>query len=193
MERYLEEKYSRRFHVDQPVHKSSGFAVEGTYVANAYPLDNPELTFEVTKSSRVSNDKYVAALWTTDARTYVDSIIKEAFGYLPEYKLLIATHPGEDGSIKGEVPPFADGIKRYGAQVAVNVTVKSADVVGDRQIAVRAHTVVERLVVMGFGSAAIRYTDSSGTSLTYGVGAAASELEAQPHKTVEEIIREIRR
>lgn len=117
MESYLEDKYKKNFSVGKPRLTGAGLAVTGSYRAQAHPIDDPTLEFEVGKHEDQEKffDGYTGAVWVREEKPKVEALLRSLYGEtIPEFRL--KTHIATDAApdpIRGNVPGIDEAIKQY--------------------------------------------------------------------------------
>lgn len=79
MKRYLEDKYKEKFEVERPNLSGGGLGVEGTWGADAYPIDNKDLKFRIIKAENRDSfsDQYTAKVWSQRETTRLNKIAQQ--------------------------------------------------------------------------------------------------------------------
>lgn len=117
MESYLEDKYKKNFSVGKLRLTGAGLAVTGSYRAQAHPIDDPTLEFEVGKHEDQEKffDGYTGAIWAREEKPKVEALLRSLYGEaMPEFKL--KTHIATDAApdpIRGTVPGIDKAISQY--------------------------------------------------------------------------------
>lgn len=130
---YLENKYGKKFVIENYRVEGDGFAVEGDPTADAYPEENSALRFEVWDRGRYKegehaySDDYLKHLWSQQAREDSAAFIQASF---PENEYFSVTvGPIDSVSFKfaqGSTPTFKEALSKYGDQMYYRLSVRSA-------------------------------------------------------------------
>lgn len=128
MDSYLEGKYDTSFVIGRPHIKGSGLGVAGSYRAEAYPVDDPTLKFEVGRLQDEERyfDYYTGALWAREERPRVEALLSGLYpSSTPEFDLRThITSAQTPGPISGAVPSIDDAISQYSKEFFYSLTVK---------------------------------------------------------------------
>lgn len=96
VEQYLEDKYGEKFKLtnfETSKQWHSSFESWQKIKADAQPVNNPDITFEVSgciekcKDNQTFSDKYVYEYWAYGQRPAIEAKLKEVYGTVPEYKI----------------------------------------------------------------------------------------------------------
>ena len=79
MKRYLEDKYKERFEVGHPSVSGGGLGIEGTWGADAHPVNNKNLTFRIIKAENRDSfsDQYTAKIWSQRETARLNKIAQQ--------------------------------------------------------------------------------------------------------------------
>lgn len=95
MTTYLNNKYGKKFVVENYRVEGDGFAVEGDPTADAYPEENSALRFEIWDRGRFKegqhaySDDLVNAIWSAEQTKVVAGELEKIMGYKPDYKVMV--------------------------------------------------------------------------------------------------------
>lgn len=79
MKGYLEDKYKERFEVGYPSVSGGGLGIEGTWGADARPVNNKNLTFRIIKAENRDSfsDQYTAKIWSQRETARLNKIAQQ--------------------------------------------------------------------------------------------------------------------
>ena len=79
MKGYLEDKYKERFEVGYPSVSGGGLGIEGTWGADAHPVNNKNLTFRIIKAENRDSfsDQYTAKIWSQRETARLNKIAQQ--------------------------------------------------------------------------------------------------------------------
>ena len=79
MKRYLEDKYKEGFEVGYPSVSGGGLGIEGTWGADAHPVNNKNLTFRIIKAENRDSfsDQYTAKIWSQRETARLNKIAQQ--------------------------------------------------------------------------------------------------------------------
>ena len=129
METYLEDKYDKDFVVGEPKLTGAGLAVTGSWRAEAYPLDDKSLVFEVGRVQEEERffDNYTSIVWEREERPRVEMFLKNLSPPLPYQKIYLNTNlksAQNPNPIRGNVPTIDEAMKQYGDQFNYSLGIK---------------------------------------------------------------------
>lgn len=152
MTTYLEEKYGQKFTVKNLRVTGGGFGVEGRLTADASPVTNPNLVFNIGKpeyseAANYTQDTFLQILWSQQEYTNISSFMANELGNVSSYT--VAIYPGDSliHSLQGYTPSFTEAQTRYPGQYSYNLYVKSKTIVFEDEPSIeersRAFSLVE--------------------------------------------------
>lgn len=165
MARYLEDKYGKEFVVENYRIEGAGIGVEGDPTADAHPSDNTSLSFKVWDRGKYKinqhsySDNYINAVWSEEQTEVLSDDLKQIFGYIPEYKVII----GYGGQLDSyyTIPEFNDAIIKYPQDISVELQVNDRYTEGEQgpELTDRLWGSISLLRRTGAGFLCLRYCE----------------------------------
>lgn len=138
MKGYLQNKYGQEFVVENYRIEGAGIGVEGDPEADAYPVDNENLSFKVVDTGEYKAgkhsyyDTYPDKLWSTKIEGRLNSMVNDTFGdgvSVSQIELNSDISVGRD--INGDIPAYEEAFSKYGKKIYLTIRLKGSSAQSD--------------------------------------------------------------
>lgn len=138
MKKYLENKYGQEFVVENYRVEGAGLGVEGDPVADAYPVNDENLSFRVVDTGEYKAgkhsyyDTYPDKLWSAKIEGRLNSMVNDVFGDgvgISQIELNSDISVGRD--INGHIPGYEEAFSKYGKKIYLTIRLKGGSARSD--------------------------------------------------------------
>lgn len=190
MTNYLQHKYSEKFVVSMPEYKNGGFAVEGIWKAQGYPVADPGLKFDVDSNSYGSGDQYVAAIWTREATPQFDKFVHSVFdddSIDAKLDIMLSDDLVEEAT---KTSPSLENARtmEHGFFYMVNIVRNNGDLTNISKDSVHVSDLMHIIKNSGINSYGVKYTINTRSGITKYCGLATGD-DALNARVIENCVR----
>jgi hypothetical protein len=146
MKQYLDNKYNAKFIVEDPKREGSGFGVEGYLESLAYPSNNTGIRFPVRISSTNIWDGYPSAVWISQERKEIHSLIQRLFeNKKTNFTLDIGSYDIEQ-TIHGDIPSFESITNKYRDTLSYSLAINISSSLSMKSIAKQISPLIGHII-----------------------------------------------